>query len=79
MPLKITVNKTEVQNPLAKIILALIGATIAIAGFLFVIFMIFPFVWFMAIGMFMLVMIIILVNPRVGIAKYILFLDNKQK
>ena len=65
MSIKITINGSEVKNPLAKFIVTLLSLLGAFLFLLIILFMVFPLIWFFWLSVIILIVAVVLLSPRI--------------
>jgi uncharacterized membrane protein YccC len=64
MSVHITINKHKVKNPIAKLIVMLVGFTIAIVIIALMFFILLPFIWFVGLTSVLVILAIALFSTR---------------
>ena len=64
MALKITIDGREVSHPLARAVLALLGAVVLFVVFAVVLFIALPLIWFAVLALLMLILGLLVLAPR---------------
>jgi uncharacterized protein YacL len=64
MSVHITINKHKVTNPIAKLIVMLVGLTISIVIIALLFFILLPFIWFVGLTIVLMILAIALFSTR---------------
>jgi len=78
MATKVTINSTEVKNPIARFLISLVGLVIFMAIFVFVFFLIFPIIWFWFLSVMLLVFTLLVAASKLKSQYRIVVISNKK-
>jgi protein-S-isoprenylcysteine O-methyltransferase Ste14 len=79
MPIKITVNNDEIKNPLARVLLSLLGIVLLLLVVIVVFFIVLPLMWFALLSIIVFLTAIFLSIPRIISIHKIYQLENNKE
>ena len=77
MAFKVTINSKDVKNPIARLLLTLLGLVIALLSCVVLFFLVFPLIWFVVVTMLLVIVTIFLTAPKFVSTYRIILLNRK--
>lgn len=78
MGIKITINSSEVKNPVVRFAITVVGILIFLVVFVFAFFLFFPLIWFLATTVLLFLIALLVFAPKL-ISQYRVIIIGKKK
>lgn len=77
MPIKITINNKDVKNPIARLLISVLGLVIALLVFALLFFLLLPLIWFSVLTLALVMLTLFLAMPKL-VNRYRIIVINRK-